>query len=60
LWPANYFDLKDPRGSYFHPVIGRPSTPVKCYLRLMFAADGCTTAISLDGHLAADVCAALC
>jgi transposase, IS5 family len=21
---------------YFHPVIGRPSTPVECYLRLMF------------------------
>ena len=21
---------------YFHPVMGRPSTPVECYLRLMF------------------------
>jgi IS5 family transposase len=21
---------------YFHPVLGRPSTPVECYLRLMF------------------------
>ena len=22
--------------SYFHPVLGRPSTPVECYLRPMF------------------------
>jgi IS5 family transposase len=26
----------DPFAPYFHPVIGRPSTPVECYLRLMF------------------------
>jgi IS5 family transposase len=25
-----------PFAPYFHPVIGRPSTPVECYLRLMF------------------------
>jgi transposase, IS5 family len=25
-----------PFARYFHPVIGRPSTPVECYLRLMF------------------------
>jgi transposase, IS5 family len=25
-----------PFAAYFHPVIGRPSTPVECYLRLMF------------------------
>src|SRR6201997_4635669 len=25
-----------PFASYFHPVLGRPSTPVECYLRLMF------------------------
>jgi transposase, IS5 family len=25
-----------PFGRYFHPVLGRPSTPVECYLRLMF------------------------
>jgi len=25
-----------PFTSHFHPVIGRPSTPVECYLRLMF------------------------
>ncbi len=25
-----------PFASYFHPVIGRPCTPVECYLRLMF------------------------
>src|SRR5258708_5897842 len=30
--------LDDPAffAPYFHPVIGRPSTPVECYLRLMF------------------------
>jgi IS5 family transposase len=26
---------------YFHPVIGRPSTPVECYLRLMFLKFRC-------------------
>jgi IS5 family transposase len=26
----------EPFRPYFHPVIGRPSTPVECYLRLMF------------------------
>src|SRR5947209_9070510 len=25
-----------PFAPYFHPVLGRPSTPVECYLRLMF------------------------
>ena len=25
-----------PFAPYFHPVIGRPSTPAECYLRLMF------------------------
>jgi IS5 family transposase len=25
-----------PFASFFHPVLGRPSTPVECYLRLMF------------------------
>ncbi len=25
-----------PFARYFHPVLGRPSTPVECYLRLMF------------------------
>jgi len=25
-----------PFAAHFHPVIGRPSTPVECYLRLMF------------------------
>jgi transposase, IS5 family len=25
-----------PFAAYFHPVLGRPSTPVECYLRLMF------------------------
>src|SRR5256884_1294991 len=25
-----------PFAPYFHPVIGRPSTPIECYLRLMF------------------------
>ena len=25
-----------PFAPYFHPLIGRPSTPVECYLRLMF------------------------
>jgi len=25
-----------PFAAYFHPVIGRPSTPAECYLRLMF------------------------
>ncbi len=25
-----------PFASYFHPVLGRPSTPLECYLRLMF------------------------
>jgi IS5 family transposase len=25
-----------PFGPYFHPVLGRPSTPIECYLRLMF------------------------
>jgi IS5 family transposase len=25
-----------PSAPYFHPVLGRPSTPVECYLRLMF------------------------
>jgi len=25
-----------PFAAYFHPVIGRPSTPVECFLRLMF------------------------
>jgi transposase, IS5 family len=25
-----------PLAPYFHPVLGRPSTPVECYLRLMF------------------------
>ena len=25
-----------PFAPFFHPVIGRPSTPVECYLRLMF------------------------
>jgi transposase, IS5 family len=25
-----------PFATYFHPVLGRPSTPVECYLRLMF------------------------
>ena len=25
-----------PFAPHFHPVIGRPSTPVECYLRLMF------------------------
>src|SRR6266700_3239880 len=25
-----------PFAPYFHPVVGRPSTPVECYLRLMF------------------------
>src|ERR1700746_680700 len=25
-----------PFAPYFHPVLGRPSTPVACYLRLMF------------------------
>ena len=25
-----------PFAPYFHPVIGRPSTPVQCYLRLMY------------------------
>jgi IS5 family transposase len=30
--------LDDPAffAPYFHPVLGRPSTPVECYLRLMF------------------------
>jgi hypothetical protein len=30
--------LDDPAffAPYFHPVIGRPSTPIECYLRLMF------------------------
>jgi hypothetical protein len=41
LLTASYFDLDDlaffaPFASYFHPVIGRPCTPVECYLRLMF------------------------
>jgi transposase, IS5 family len=26
----------EPFAPYFHPVIGRPSTPAECYLRLMF------------------------
>jgi transposase, IS5 family len=30
-----------PFASYFHPVIGRPSTPVECYLRLMFLKFRC-------------------
>ena len=25
-----------PFAPYFHPVLGRPSTPIECYLRLMF------------------------
>jgi IS5 family transposase len=25
-----------PFAAYFHRVLGRPSTPVECYLRLMF------------------------
>jgi IS5 family transposase len=25
-----------PFAPHFHPVMGRPSTPVECYLRLMF------------------------
>jgi len=25
-----------PFAPFFHPVLGRPSTPVECYLRLMF------------------------
>ena len=25
-----------PFAPHFHPVIGRPSTPIECYLRLMF------------------------
>src|SRR5215470_1017194 len=25
-----------PFAPYFHPVLGRPGTPVECYLRLMF------------------------
>ncbi len=25
-----------PFAPHFHPVLGRPSTPVECYLRLMF------------------------
>ena len=25
-----------PFAPYFHPVLGRPSTPAECYLRLMF------------------------
>ena len=25
-----------PFAPYFHPVLGRPCTPVECYLRLMF------------------------
>ena len=30
--------LDDPAffAPYFHPVLGRPSTPIECYLRLMF------------------------
>ena len=30
-----------PFAAYFHPVIGRPSTPVECYLRLMFLKFRC-------------------
>jgi transposase, IS5 family len=30
-----------PFAPYFHPVIGRPSTPVECYLRLMFLKFRC-------------------
>src|SRR5258708_25521060 len=29
-----------PFAPYFHPVLGRPSTPVECYLRLMFLKFG--------------------
>jgi len=25
-----------PFAAHFHPVLGRPSTPIECYLRLMF------------------------
>jgi len=25
-----------PVETHFHPVIGRPSTPIECYLRVMF------------------------
>jgi len=25
-----------PFAAYFHPVLGRPCTPVECYVRLMF------------------------
>jgi transposase, IS5 family len=30
-----------PFAAYFHPVLGRPSTPVECYLRLMFLKFRC-------------------
>jgi transposase, IS5 family len=30
-----------PFAPYFHPVLGRPSTPIECYLRLMFLKFRC-------------------
>ena len=29
-----------PFAPHFHPVLGRPSTPIECYLRLMFLKFG--------------------
>jgi transposase, IS5 family len=34
-----------PLAPYFHPVLGRPSTPVECYLRLMFLKFRCRLAM---------------
>jgi IS5 family transposase len=34
-WMTRRFSRRS-RRPHFHPVIGRPSTPVECYLRLMF------------------------